>query len=139
MKKLIELIKYGFWGAITTVINLTLFVLFKNWGMHYLLANTIAYFIAVVINYLCNRYLVFQRERTEDKRQVMGQFGKFVLMRLISWGVDTALFYVLVDLLHCNVYISRVGLSIGIILITYVINKLFIFKHNEGDKTCAGK
>ena len=42
MNKLIELIKYSFFGVITTAINLMLFAILKEIGVYYILANTIA-------------------------------------------------------------------------------------------------
>jgi putative flippase GtrA len=63
-----------------------------------------------------------------------------VLLRIVSLAVDNSLFFVLVSLLKFNVYVSRVGLSITIILATYIINKLFIFRDapnptsSDGDK-----
>lgn len=127
MKRFWELIKYGFFGAITTGINLILFFILEYVGVHYIIANTIAYFIAVVINYVFNRNYVFEKETGASKSETTRQFIKFVIVRLASLLVDNSLFYILVDVLGINVYISRIGLSVGIIMATYVINKLFVF------------
>ena len=137
MKKIIELFKYGIFGAITTAINLALFFGIDHLHiMYYLVANTIAYFIAVVINYVLNRYFVFEKNENQNKTDTAKQFGKFVLLRVVSLGVDNLLFYLLVSKCHLNKTVSRIGLSFVIIMITYVINKLFIFnsKGNENEK-----
>lgn len=130
MGKIIEVVRYGFFGAITTAINLILFMLLEYVGMHYLLANTLAYFIAVLINFVFNKKFVF-KEEVSSLTHTKNQLIKFVIVRGISLGIDNVLFYCLIDILGFNLYISRVSLSMGIILMTFIISKLFIFKKEE--------
>lgn len=127
MKKLIELIKYAFWGGISTVINLVILFTFITFTeVHYIVANSIAYFFAVIVNYICNKLFVFK-----TKKNVKNELSSFLIMRLISLGIDNSCYYVLVDILQFNVYLSRVVLSVFIIAITYIINKIVIFKEGE--------
>lgn len=139
--KIIELIKYGFWGGITTLINLALFALFDSFDvMHYVVANGIAYVIAVVINYVFNKLFVFTapEQKATDRRETVLQFLKFVLLRAISLLVDSVLFFILVELFENLIAIKlgfittrliiRVLLSMAIIMATFVFSKLFIFK-----------
>lgn len=129
MKKYWELIKYAFWGGISTAINLViLFALIRFTNIHYIIANTIAYFIAVIINYFCNKKFVFHSDKNVKKELI-----SFIVMRLISLGVDNGLYYIVVDILGGDVYICRILLSIFIMAATYVINKLVIFKKGERD------
>ncbi|MBR2473501.1 MAG: GtrA family protein [Clostridia bacterium] len=146
-QRIIELIKYGFWGGITTLINLALFALLDSFNvMHYIIANGIAYAIAVVINYVCNKLFVFKSNDgiPLSKRESTVEFIKFVILRIISLAVDSALFFVLVELLE-DIIIINIGfittrliirfiLSTVIILATYIINKLFIFKSTNKKK-----
>lgn len=126
-EKLVELIKYGFWGCVTTGINLLLFVLFDQLGMYYLMANTVAYFIAVIINYIFNRKYVFNTGN-KNKRETYQELIKFIMVRVIALLLDNILFYGVVDILRINKYVGRIGLTIIIISATYFINKIFVFK-----------
>ena len=129
--KIVELIKYGFWGGITTCLNLVLFFLLDKLNiMHYLLANGIAYVIAVIVNYICNRLFVFNapNQIAKGRREVTAQFLKFFIMRIISLLIDTALFFVVVDLLGIPKLPGRIALSAVIIILTFVFSKLFVFK-----------
>lgn len=131
MKKSIEeLIKYGVYGVFTTGINLILFVVFKEIGMYYLVANTVSYIIAVVINYVLNRKFVF-KTAGNTKQQAKEEFLKFVGVRCASLVLDNILFYFVVDIMKINVYVGRIFLSIGIILCTFIINKVFVFKKRQ--------
>lgn len=127
----IELIKYGFFGGITTALNLILFVVLEKAGIYYLLANTIAYFIAVVVNYYFSYKFVFERVDESLRRWNWKEFIAFLSVRIGSLLVDNALFFVVVDIMHVNVYLGRILLSMAIIMGTYVINKIFIFKKGD--------
>ena len=126
-EKLGELVRYGFFGGLTTAINLLLFAVFKELGMYYIVANTVSYVIAVIINYVLNVLFVFKGSPKKGKAQWI-QLGKFLLTRAGSLLVDNTLFFCLVTLLSFPVYPSRIGLSFVIILGTYVINKALVFK-----------
>ena len=131
--KIIELVKYGFWGGITTCLNLILFYLLDSMNiMHYLVANGISYAIAVVVNYICNKLFVFNApdQTARGKRELTVQFIKFIVMRLVSLLIDSVLFYIVVDLLGAPKLPGRVVLSALIIMGTFVFSKLFIFKGN---------
>ena len=128
-QKLRELISYGVFGVITTAINLLLFFGLESIGIYYIWANSIAYFLAVIINYIFNKKFVFiEGNAINNKKEQLVQLLKFIGMRLASLMVDNALCYVLVTILGFNMFFSRIGLSIAIILATFVINKIWIFK-----------
>lgn len=128
-----ELFRYAFWGGITTILNLILLYLFLKIHLYYIIANTIAYVIAVIINYLTNIWFVFPLANTNHEIQT-GQFLKFVSVRVVALGIDDGLFFILVSLLKFPIWPSRITLSISIILATYVINKIFIFTLSRNDK-----
>jgi len=130
MKRIIELIKYSFFGGLTTVINLALFAILEQAGMNYILASSISYVVAVVINYFFNKQYVFGTAR-KSKKESRTQFIKFISMRLISLGIENVLLYLLVSVIGIQVYVAKITLSIVIILLTYVANKRIIFKKHE--------
>lgn len=124
MKRIIEIVKYAFWGGISTAINLILlFAMITFTNIHYIVANTIAYFIAAIINYVFNKRFVFHSDK-----DVIKELLSFILMRVVSLVIDNACYYFIVDIMGGDVYISRILLSIFIIAVTYAINKAIIFK-----------
>lgn len=124
-KNLLEFFKYSFWGAVTTGINLVLFFLLESLGMFYIIANISSYIFAVLVNYILNKKFVFNSQTTKkrESKQLLG----FLVVRFSALLIDNVLFYLLVSVLHYNVFISRVGLSIFIIIATYGVNKFFVF------------
>lgn len=127
MKKFIQIIKYAFWGGISTCINLALlFLMIRVTDIHYIVANSLAYFVAVLVNYACNKKFVF-----ESQNRVGKELLNFIIMRLVSLVIDNMCYYLAVDILGYNVYVSRIVLSVVIIAVTYVINKMIIFKKDK--------
>lgn len=123
-----ELIKYGFWGAVTTGINLLAFFILESMGIYYITANIVSYIFAVILNYILNKKFVFNSHTPYKNRY---QFLKFVIVRLGSLLIDNLLFYILVSVLHFNVNISKILLSLVIIIATFGVNKVFVFNRKD--------
>lgn len=128
-KPIIEFLKYGFWGAITTGINLLLFFLLESLGLFYIVANILSYIFAVLVNYVLNKKYVFNNRISEKKTSI--QLMNFFFIRISSLIIDNILFFLLVSKLHYNVNMSRVSLSFFIIVATYGLNKLFVFNSKK--------
>lgn len=131
-KAFMEIVKYGICGCITTGINLVLFYVFSEMGIYYLLANMIAYYIAVVINYFLNYYFVF-KNNSEKVKTIIYKLWEFCKLRTVSLLVDSGLFFVLVSVMGFHKYISRICLSAIIILINFVWSKSKIFIMSDKD------
>ncbi|OMF24339.1 hypothetical protein BK132_24770 [Paenibacillus sp. FSL H8-0259] len=125
MKSVLEFVKYSFWGAISTGINLLAFFLLNNLGLYYIIANILSYIFAVFVNYILNKKFVFNNQSSNNKES--SQLLKFLAVRLIALLIDNILFYLLVSVLHYNVNISRIALSVLLIIATYGVNKFFVF------------
>ena len=125
-ERIVELIKYGFWGVVSVGINLGLFYLMVHLGVQYVAANVISYILAVVCSYFFNRYLVFQKADTG--RSQIAQGLKYFAMRAVSVAVDSGLLVFLHAVCGLNVTVSKVIDSVIIIGGTFVISKLFIFR-----------
>ena len=118
IRQYFELIKYCFFGGITTLLNLALLYVFVEMGMNYI--------VAVVVNYVFSVFFVFE-EKAEGVKQNIVQFGKFCSVRIGSLVLDNALFFLCVSVLGAPLWPSRIILSAAIIVGTYLLNKVFVF------------
>ena len=125
-ERIVELIKYGFWGIVSVGVNLALFYLMLHLGVQYVTANVISYILAVVCSFFFNKYLVFQK--ADKSRSQVAQGVKYFAMRAISVAVDSGLLVFLHEVCGLNVTVSKVVDSIIIIGGTFVVSKLFIFR-----------
>lgn len=119
--RITELIKYAVCGVITSAFNLAVFYGMVYVGINYLVANVLSYALAVVFSYVLNEKYVFTVEHTRSR------IVRYILLRVASVAVDSLLLYVFVSILNGDVVISKLVVSLIVILGTYVINKLFVF------------
>jgi putative flippase GtrA len=110
-------------GAVGYLINLGVYALLLHGGLHYLLAATLSFLVAVANNYWLNRHWTFR----ERKAGVAAQGMRFFLISLASLGANLLVLHVLIRLGLGKL----VGQAIAIVLVTplnFVGNKLWSFR-----------
>jgi putative flippase GtrA len=110
-------------GAVGYLINLGVYALLLHEGVHYLLAATLSFLVAVANNYWLNRHWTFR----ERKAGVAAQGMRFFLISLASLGANLLVLHVLIRLGLGKL----VGQAIAIVLVTplnFVGNKLWSFR-----------
>lgn len=123
-----ELLSYAFWGVGTTVINYGCYQLFnKVFGIHYLIANTIAWVLSVLFAFATNKAFVFH-SKSWAWRVVLRELWQMVAARLFTLGLETAILWVFVDMLRYNDSIVKLLANVVVILVNYVLSKFIIFK-----------
>lgn len=130
-----ETVSYVVFGVLTTVVNIVAFqVCFNTFPMTPVLrntvSNTIAWILAVVFAYVVNKLFVFQSKITGFK-ELLWEAGKFVGARLLSYVVDMAGMLLLVNLLHVNSGLSKIGMNVIVMIMNYFFSKWFIFKEAD--------
>ncbi len=125
MKNILELVRYGFWGGVTTLLNLVLFSTFISVNIPYLVSNIIAYVIAVFFSYYLNKHYVFNKS---EQNEVIGEIIKYCAVRFLSIVIDSGLLWGCVEVFKWNIISSKLFVSAVVILITYCLNKLVVFK-----------
>lgn len=126
-KDILELIRYGFWGGISTALNLVLFTGFIYIGIPYLVSNVSSYFIAVLFSYFFNKKYVYKKTE-QNMNESIWQILKYFMIRFLSIFVDSSMLWICVDIFTWNILLSKCVVSVFIIFSTYIINKLFVFK-----------
>jgi putative flippase GtrA len=110
-------------GAVGYLINLGIYALLLDRGVHYLLAATLSFLVAVANNYWLNRHWTFR----ERKAGVAAQGMRFFLISLASLGANLLVLHVLIRFGAGKL----VGQAIAIVLVTplnFVGNKLWSFR-----------
>lgn len=127
-----ELIAYVFFGGLTTLVNWGVYSLLADMmGMPYLWATAIAQILAILFAYVTNRIWVFHSQ-VRDLRGILLEMGKFFSARAASFFLDLGLMYVGVDLLQINDKWMKLLSNVIIVIVNYVLSKLFIFRKRSG-------
>lgn len=124
-----EVLLYLLFGGLTTVVSLlSYFVAYKVCNINVLIANIISWIFAVTFAYITNKIWVFD-SKTETAKEVLGEAVKFYSGRLATLVVEELIIFVFDTLLHFNSMLVKLVAQIIIIVLNYVISKLFVFKN----------
>ena len=125
-----ELIVYAIVGALTTAVSwlvsfvLKLFlddqILWQNATI-----NTLSWIAAIAFAYPANRKYVFESKNT----RIVRECAEFVGSRLTTGFMEIGLMAVSVNALNVNFWISKFTVSIVVIIVNYVLSKLFVFRN----------
>jgi len=120
-----QLAKFCVVGAIGYAINLAVYDAILRGGVHYLVAATCSFLVAVTNNYVLNRAWTFRDRR----RGVAAQGARFFAVSLASLGANLLVLHLLISLGSGKL----VGQAIAIALVTplnFVGNKLWSFRRH---------
>jgi putative flippase GtrA len=120
-----QLAKFCVVGALGYAINLAVYDAILRSGVHYLVAATCSFLVAVTNNYALNRAWTFRDRR----RGVAAQGARFFAVSLGSLGANLLVLHLLISLGSGKL----VGQAIAIVLVTplnFVGNKLWSFRRH---------
>ena len=128
LRKYKFIILYGIFGVLTTLINIVSYSLFYSvFGVSNVISNIIAWVISVLFAFITNKLWVFESKSFEFKL-FMAELGNFTLCRLATGLLDLGIMFVGVDLLKGPAIILKVVSNIIVIILNYVMSKVFVFK-----------
>lgn len=135
-KKYEEIVNYLITGVATTVVYLIACFIFEKfiWDpqipLENFLINSFGWLVGVIFAYVTNRIFVFKSKSTG--KAVFDEIVKFVGGRLLTWGLDVFIMWLMVNVWGINYWISKLFVSCVLVMIAnYLISKLLVFK---GDK-----
>ncbi len=123
-----EIINYLIFGVLTTVVNIVVYWLLNTClNVNYLISNAIAWIVSVLFAYITNRKYVFESKNTS----MMNELMKFISARLSTGIMDMILMWLLVDILAFNSMVSKIVVNVLVVVLNYILSKVFIFKEKE--------
>lgn len=125
--KIKEILWYGFFGVLTTLVNIISFYLLDKTGMNVYINNFIAWFLSVLFAFITNKLFVFN-SKSLDKKVVMKEITSFFFFRILSLGIDMAGMYICISLMNLGKMISKILMNVIVIVANYIFSKIFIFK-----------
>ena len=117
---------YLFFGGLTTLISIGTFMIFIRCAIHLLIANLLSWVCAVSFAYVTNRIWVFSSRATG--KALWHEMLSFVSGRLATLGFEELMLWVFVGLLGLNSTFMKVLAQVGVLILNYVISKIFVFK-----------
>lgn len=127
--KYTEIIRYVIVGVLTTMVSLLSYFslvhtfLNANNPIHLQIANATSWIIAVIFAFFTNRRFVFR----SGEKNVLKQFLKFCCSRIGTLLIEMLFMFVMVTLLKNDDTISKILAQIVIMVLNYILSKLFVF------------
>ena len=131
LKKYKFIILYGIFGVLTTIINIVTYALcYDMFNISNVVSNIIAWILSVLFAFITNKIWVFE-SKCFDFKIFIKELWNFIVCRLATGALDLGIMYVGVDLLKGPALILKVASNIIVIILNYVMSKLFVFKNGS--------
>ena len=128
-RKYKEPLLYIFFGGVTTLVSIGSFALFtQGFAWNALGANVLSWVLSVFTAFITNRTWVFS---DGTKGPFFSQMLSFYLGRTATLAAEEGILFVFVTLLEQNAVLVKLFAQILILILNYIISKLFIFKHSR--------
>ena len=125
-----EVILYILFGILTTIVNLgSFFILNSILKCDENISNFIAILLAVLFAYVTNKDLVFH-SKAETIKEKITEFTKFMVGREFTMILEFVGGLILFELPIPNI-ITKLGLTIIVIILNFFISKYFAFKSKK--------
>lgn len=126
-----ETILYVIFGVLTTLINIVVStVLVKVFQVEGNLASTIGIIISILFAYFTNRKMVFN-SIAETAKEKWKEFFKFILGRSFTMVIEMAGVFLLYTVLGVEYVITKVTITVIVVILNFFISKFFAFKSNK--------
>lgn len=131
-KKYQEIINYLIVGVLTTLISIITYFLFSlildiENNILFILANVLSWICAVVFAYITNKKFVFNA-KTSNKKEEIKVFSMFVSSRITTLIIELVFMFITVKVMLIDDKIAKVVAQFIVIVLNYVLSKLFVFK-----------
>lgn len=122
-----EVLLYLFFGGLTFIVSISTYAAFiRLFKADALVANVFSWILAVVFAYITNRIWVFD-SKVRGGEAMLKEAGRFVSGRIATLVVEEIILLVFVKWLHFDSLAVKVVAQAVIILLNYIISKLWVF------------
>lgn len=118
--------RYLIVGICTTVINYVIYFALNALGLYYIISNILAWVGAVAFAYFANGSWVYRSTSNRGLREA----AAFVMSRVFSLGVETALLFVMVDLLGIGQNWAKIVVAVVVVVVNYLTG-LLVYKRGR--------
>lgn len=131
-EKMKHYIVYIVFGVLATVVDFSTFYILDKFIpiLNENISNAVAIFVATVFAYFTNREYVFK----SNENNKMKEFFKFFLGRMFSTVFNIVAFWIMTTFTTIDELIIKAGISVVVVILNYIISKLFVFKKEGSNK-----
>lgn len=122
---IIQLIKFGFVGIISTVVDFAVLIILKEiFNINVILAAGISFSVSVCVNYILSMKYVFKGKDIEKWKE----FIIFVVLSIIGLGVNELVMW-LGESINIYYILTKILATAVVMIYNFVSRKIFLEKH----------
>ena len=122
-----EVVSYLIFGVLTTLVNWIAYWSMVRAGIDYRTATAAAWVVSVLFAFVVNKIFVFQSYDLH-LRVVKKEIVSFTACRAASGVMELVLMVIMVSWLSMDEYVSKVLVSVFVVIANYGFSKVFIFR-----------
>jgi putative flippase GtrA len=123
----VQFLRFCTVGIGNTAVDVTAFYLLTLGGVPYLLAQVLSYSVGIVNSFFLNRKWTF---RVTHKTNVL-EIAKFIFVNGLSLLVSSGLLFILYDVYHLNLWLSKFVTIGGGSVVNFMGSRLWVFTENQ--------
>ena len=140
-----QIVKFGFVGALSFVVDFGIYTLAISLGCNYLIAGVLGFTISVICNYILSMKYVFVNNRDMSKQS---EFIIFVVLSVIGLLLNEFLLWLFIDKIYYSSEILRYTVStfwakmlakvmaVGIVMVYNFVTRKCIFEGKKREELC---
>ena len=118
-------IKFGMIGVLNTIIDIvSFFILNVLLGIYDFVAQILAFIIATINSFLCNKYWTFQKRNPIYKEEV----GKYIIVKVCYLTVSLFMLYFFKNTFNLSSMVAKIPATAMMVGFNYLADKLWVFK-----------
>ena len=123
-----QFIKFSVVGLSNTILDFSIYIILtREFYIHFLVANAIAFIVAVSWSYLANKWWTFRDKSTSTK----SQYSKFIVISLIGLGINEGILSLLVIYVGLWDLLAKLGAVVIVVFWNFWANRTWTFKERE--------
>lgn len=127
-RKYKSILLYLFFGGVSLVINIVLFIVLVNiMCLDALISNVVCWTVCVVFQFFTNRTWAFDGH-VDTVCAFLKQMVSFFGSRGFTLLVEEAILAIFIKGLSCNTAVTKVIAQIITIVMNYILSKMFVFR-----------
>ena len=119
-----QFLKFGIVGVSNTLIGLAIYYALVFFGVHYLIANTIAFVLSVLNAYYWNKKFVFRTKEHGKNRQLVRIYLAYGFTFLLGSG----LLFLQVNIIDVSEWLAPLVNLCVTIPLNFLLNRFWVFK-----------
>ncbi len=133
-----EMLLYIFFGAGTAIIDYVSEIIlyqtlpFQSHATVVVAANCVSFILSVAFAFVTNKKFVFKSKK-ETRKELILEAVKFFATRSVSFIISLFGMVILVDSLGYSNALSKIGVSVFVVIFNYIFSKLLIFPNSRTD------